>query len=79
MILVQLLATNGRVELAVIDDGIGFATGERTSTGLGLRSIDERVRLMRGHVRLESQPGQGTKLLVQIPLAEARIELVPEP
>lgn len=76
MILVQLIATNESVELAVVDDGIGFVTSERVGSGLGLRSIDERVRLMRGDVKLESQPGQGTKLLVRIPHAEARVELV---
>ena len=70
-IVVQLMSTNDSVELAIIDDGIGFVASERTSTGLGLRSIDERVRLIRGTVRLESQPGQGTKVLVSVPRAVA--------
>ena len=52
----------------MIDDGVGFVTSERAGSGLGLRSIDERVRLAGGTARVESQPGEGTTLLVQIPL-----------
>jgi signal transduction histidine kinase len=77
---VSLSATNEAVELGVIDDGIGFAASERRGSGLGLRSIDERVRLACGNVRVESQPGHGTKVLVRIPnaLAAAPLEAVHE-
>ena len=66
---VRLSTTTEGVELAVVDDGVGFVAGERARSGLGLRSIDERVRLTQGSVRVESQPGFGTRLLVQIPAA----------
>ena len=66
-IVVQLTNTNEGVELRVDDDGIGFVASDRMGRGLGLRSIDERVRLIRGHVTLESRPGHGTNLLVTIP------------
>ena len=46
--------------------------------GLGLRSIDERVRLTRGSLRVNSHPGQGTNLLVEIPVTAAPAELVRE-
>jgi PAS domain S-box-containing protein len=64
---VQLKATNEEVELRVDDDGIGFVASERFGGGLGLRSIDERVRLNRGHVSVESRPGRGTSLVARIP------------
>jgi len=64
---VHLRATNEGIELRVADDGIGFPVSERSGIGLGLRSIDERVRLNRGHVNVESRPGGGTSLLVTIP------------
>lgn len=67
-ILVQLAAIDGGVELRIVDDGVGFVAGERTPIGLGLRSINERVRLVGGTVQLESQPGHGTSLLVRVPL-----------
>jgi signal transduction histidine kinase len=64
---VTLITTTERVELTVVDDGVGFADSERTRSGLGLRSIHERVRFMRGTVTVDSRPGSGTKLLVRIP------------
>jgi two-component system sensor histidine kinase DegS len=56
-----------RVELTVADDGVGFEAGERTRSGLGLRSIGERVRFLQGSVSVDSRPGAGTRVLVQIP------------
>jgi signal transduction histidine kinase len=64
------------VELNVVDDGVGFVSGEHTRSGLGLRSIHERVRFMRGSVSVDSRPGEGTKILVRIPIGAAHNELV---
>jgi PAS domain S-box-containing protein len=64
---VELRATPKYFELGVVDDGIGFVSSERAGAGLGLRSMHERVRLVRGHVTVESRPGHGTALLVLIP------------
>ena len=60
----------------VVDDGVGFVASERTKGGLGLRSIHERVRFMRGTVSVDSRPGEGTKVLVRIPIGAAHNELV---
>jgi two-component system sensor histidine kinase UhpB len=68
---VGLSRTGPDVELSVVDDGVGFVTGERIGSGLGLRSIDERVRLAAGHVAVDSRPGHGTSLVVRIPLSPA--------
>ena len=65
----ELITTVDSVTLVVLDDGLGFVTSDCAGSGLGLRSIDERVRLTRGNVQVESQPGQGTKVVVRIPLA----------
>jgi signal transduction histidine kinase len=67
---VDLRLRDGGVELAIADDGVGFVTNERAGRGLGLRSIDERVRLMRGEAIVESSPGQGTTIVVRIPVQE---------
>jgi signal transduction histidine kinase len=66
-ICVSLTTTAKSVELNVVDDGVGFIASERTRSGLGLRSIHERVRFMQGHVRVDSRPGEGTNVLVRIP------------
>lgn len=68
---VELIATNEGVELDVIDDGIGFEAVGRSGSGLGLRSMNERVQLAGGTLSVESRPGQGTKVLVRISKPEA--------
>jgi signal transduction histidine kinase len=57
--------------MRVSDDGIGFTPSEQAGTGLGLRSIDERVRLMGGVVSVDSSPGCGTQVAVYIPFVAA--------
>ena len=75
-ICVSLMTTAESVELNVVDDGVGFVASERTRSGLGLRSIHERVRFMQGNVSVDSRPGEGTKVLVRIPLGAAQNKLV---
>ena len=73
---VRLARTPESVELDVSDDGVGFDAEHHNGDGLGLRSIRERVRFAKGSVRIESQPGHGTTLLVRIPLSTVRSEVV---
>jgi signal transduction histidine kinase len=62
--------------LAVIeDDGCGFEARDwrarcLRSDRLGLLGIEERAALVGGTLRVESQPGSGTSLFVEIPLPE---------
>jgi hypothetical protein len=51
-----LKRTAGDVALDITDDGIGFVT-DRGATGLGLRSMEERVRLGRGTIKVEVAAG----------------------
>lgn len=55
-------------ELSIRDDGRGFGTGSLRS-GLGLRSIRDRLRLLGGQARFENGERGGTLLCLQIPLA----------
>ena len=54
----------------------GFDPEHHNGHGLGLRSIGERVRFAKGSVRIESQPGHGTKLSVRIPLSTVPTDVV---
>ena len=66
-IVVELTGRNDEVELSVFDDGAGFNFAEHKK-GLGLTSMQERVRPLRGRVRIDSQQGRGTTVLINIPL-----------
>ncbi len=56
-----------RLRLVISDNGRGFDPQE-TPRGLGLTSIAERIQALHGTLVLQSQPGQGTRLEIQVPL-----------
>ena len=65
----------GTVSLMVRDDGAGFDPGEAIhptsdAGGFGLLGIRERLRPFGGSVDIQSQPGQGTVVRVDLPTAK---------
>jgi signal transduction histidine kinase len=56
--------------LTVSDDGRGFDPVAMRSrgAGLGLVSIEERVRIVKGQLTVESQTGRGTTIAVRVPV-----------
>jgi len=70
--LVRVVVTGGIDEIAIeiADSGDGFdLAGIEGSRGLGLISMEERVRLVNGTFSIRSQPGAGTVVNVRVPLA----------
>jgi signal transduction histidine kinase len=66
---VSLRGTEDRVRLDVIDDGRGFEVDPAlTGRGLGLISMQERLRLVHGDVVVESSAGAGTSVRASVPL-----------
>lgn len=63
----QLSVNAHGLVLQIQDDGIGFETTQTFPGHLGLRSIHERVARLGGQVDIQSAPGQGTALRVQLP------------
>jgi signal transduction histidine kinase len=61
---VRVEAIGGRLRLEVSDDGRGGADVD----GSGLRGMSARVDELGGHLTVESPPGRGTRLAVEIPL-----------
>ena len=56
--------------LDVHDDGVGFdqaATVAAAGTGLGLHAMAERVAALGGSLAVESAPGEGTTIAVEVP------------
>lgn len=67
---VSLEVERGVLRLLVTDDGTGFNPhdGIDGSSGHGLQLLQQRVSLTRGTVRIESAPGEGTTVTVELPL-----------
>jgi signal transduction histidine kinase len=62
---VSVKRDNGRVVVAVADDGVGGADPER---GTGLRGLADRIALLEGRLDVDSPPGHGTTVTARIPL-----------
>ena len=66
---VRLWEQLDEIHLEVEDAGRGFETGSaRRGRGVGLASMDERVRLVRGTITIDSQLNHGTHIHARIPL-----------
>ncbi len=66
---VSLTFKPGQVRLRVEDDGIGFDASQ-CRAGLGLQNMRERAESLGGQLAVESVPGSGTRIMVQVPLKE---------
>lgn len=66
-VLITLTETDPHLEIRVQDYGIGFDPDQVDEKRFGLAGIRERARLLGGHVTLQSDPGTGTLLIVQLP------------
>jgi signal transduction histidine kinase len=58
---------NGTLVIEVEDDGVGGA--RENGTGSGLRGLVDRVEAHGGTLRIESEPGEGTKVVGELPCA----------
>jgi signal transduction histidine kinase len=55
----------------VEDDGVGFDTHEVTQSGrLGVFGMHERAEMLDGNLVVESAPGTGTTVFVEVPYAD---------
>lgn len=76
---VKLLKAHPNIILRIEDDGIGFDVQAReraldTEKRLGLRSMKERVNLLNGQMKINSQPGKGTKIRIKFPYKGGKVE-----
>ena len=59
---------DNRIELCMTDDGKGFDPEAVRKEGLGLSNIRSRADLFGGNMTIQSAPGRGCKLSVQVPV-----------
>lgn len=72
-----LLGTRDGTELLIRDTGRGFdLETARKRGGLGLISMDERLKLVGGTFALHSEPGRGTQIRAHVPFAPAQADSV---
>ncbi len=65
---IVLMRRGSRVTALIEDDGEGFDLEQTRDEGVGLLGMRERVQLLDGRIKLESSPGVGTTLAVEVPL-----------
>jgi signal transduction histidine kinase len=67
---VELIGESDGLSLSVRDNGVGFDNSHEAqmSGHLGLLSMKERIRMVKGTLEVESTPLQGTEIRVDIPL-----------
>ena len=77
IVMVRLTARDGRVKLDVIDQGQGFTPpplvgpeATERAEHIGLRGMRERVALVGGEFCIDSSPGIGTHIVVEVPTNE---------
>ncbi|MBN2677784.1 MAG: hypothetical protein JXR32_06940 [Anaerolineaceae bacterium] len=56
------------IELSIQDDGCGFDTSV-TASGIGQQTMQERARLIHGQLKLNTTPGQGTSVILKVPMS----------
>jgi len=70
---IVLHRAQARIHMEIRDDGVGFdsasvLTKNGNQRGWGLLGMMERVTLLDGEFTVESEPGQGTRLTIDLPL-----------
>ncbi|WP_277480746.1 ATP-binding protein [Catalinimonas alkaloidigena] len=69
-----LSSESQKLYLEIIDDGRGFDLNQltiypdKTSTGHGIANMQERTKYLMGRFKVDSSPGLGTRILIQVPL-----------
>ena len=75
-----ILNKRNKIELTIVDDGVGFDETilSNKKRGIGLRNLRNRTILVDGILNIYSKINQGTKIVLRIPLVELN-ETIKEP
>lgn len=65
---IQFIFKPGKLYINIEDDGDGFDSEEIKSIGYGVQNIKERTEQLKGKYTLQSQPGDGTHWIIELPI-----------
>ncbi|HSC53396.1 MAG TPA: sensor histidine kinase [Phnomibacter sp.] len=61
-------AATNKITLTIEDDGKGFdAASLQAAAGIGWKNIYNRVEFLKGNIHIDSKPGTGTSVLIEVP------------
>jgi signal transduction histidine kinase len=64
-----LIVSGGLLQVIISDEGLGFDPSAVTiQPGFGLQSMRERAEALGGVLHIDSAPGKGTRLVVEVPM-----------
>ena len=61
---------NEQLSLVIEDDGNGFVMDHRGANQYGLKTMRERAAEIGAHIEIQSEPGKGTRIKLNIPIME---------
>jgi PAS domain S-box-containing protein len=67
---VQVNINSDEIQIRVSDNGRGMKEALYTESGIGLSSISSKIKLLSGTVDIKSVPGNGTDVIVHIPIGK---------
>lgn len=67
--IVQLSYDNKILAVTVEDNGIGFTIASlQGKTGIGLKNVESRIKMLHGKTDIQSKPGNGTSVFIEVPV-----------
>lgn len=65
---IRMAGHDSRLSINTSDNGMGFHYDPAAGNGSGLSNLHNRVQLLNGSIRIESNPGNGTRIFIDIPV-----------
>jgi signal transduction histidine kinase len=72
---IELVQRGDRIEIRIEDWGSGFTWDRVTEGSYGLKGIQERARLLGGTAKIDTAPGEGTRIAVDLPIVQPELSL----
>lgn len=70
-VILQISTQAKNLTLMLEDDGVGFdPEKQKSDRGMGMENIHTRLRQLSGSIDIDSQPGRGTTIIIEVPLTE---------